>query len=493
MVKLKPHSLFSQLMLAHMSVVILILLFTGAIITYFIDRHFINIREWELVEQANKTAQILKTDLAKEEPDEVHRRAETISLSLDAKIRVMDHKGETLTVIGPRQENDREEPVREENVGLRQREVEHVLQGNVITKKIYGPEMNYSLVAVPVNIDENVTSEPATDADNLGVVVLSKPLSGISETMGYFSRLFIYSAIAGLALAAVLSYALSRRITHPIRNINRTAVEMARGDFSHNLVSRGGEDEIGQLVESFNYAVQQVERTVEQQRKLEELRRNLVANVSHELRAPLSSMRGFTELILDGAISGKEQKKYLQVIMDNTLHLSRLVDDLMELSRLESGSLSLNREKVVLKGVMEWSIDSVFPEAGEKNIRIDMDIEDRELSVSGDVNRLHQMFTNLLRNAIEHTPPHEEVKMTAYSRKRSIIVEVTDKGPGIPEEEQPYIWERFYKIDRARSRDSSGAGLGLSITRQLVEMHGGHIEVYNNPEGSGSTFRIRFN
>ena len=474
-------------MLANMSLIILILLFIGLTITYFFDRHFINVREWELVEQSKKTASILQNDLAGSDMESLRKTASTIALSSETKIRIIDTSGENIMVVDFLEEAG-ENYISSENVGLRQREIDHVLAGNIITKKIYGPEMNFSLVAVPVS-DPVYSGSYPSDEHNNGVLTLSKPLSGISETMGYFSRLFILTALAGLAFAMTVSFFFSRKITSPIKKINQTANEMAQGDFTHNEIASQGSDEMGRLLDSFNYAVREVEKTLDEQRKLEELRRNLIANVSHELRAPLSSMLGFIELIIDGKISVKEQNKYLEIIMDNTLHLSRLVDDLMELSRLESGSLSLIIEKINMCDVIERTVDSIIPEAERRGFDVQLEIADYGIKVMGDENRLYQVFTNLLKNVFDHMADSGKITIKMYKSDGDVITSVTDNGFGIPVEEQPLIWERFYKLDPSRKRGSGGSGLGLSITKQLVEMHGGTVYVENN-EGSGCTFTV---
>lgn len=488
----KPGSLFGKLMLSHLVVVALSLLIIGFSLTYMIENYFFSARELEIVGQARDAAYLIGEDLAKDDPEAVRKTSETLAYSLDAKIRVLNYNRLTVITFDPEIDQERRVIESETGIGLEEREIEHVFKGNMLTKKVYGPALQRVLVAAPI-LQDNHDSEFGMDSEDdlpavIGAVTLSVPLRGIEETIAQISRFMLYSGIVGVFFAAVFAFSLSKKIARPLQKINRAALDMAAGNY-RSKIAEEGDDEIGGLIKTFNYSVEQVEKNHEEQKRLENLRRNLVANVSHELKAPLASVRGYSELMLDGLIEESEKEKYLKIILDNSVHLSRLVDDLLTLSHLESGQVSLELEDIPVEGLARWSFESVAPRSETNDIKLSIDLKPSLPVIRGDRHRLHEVLVNLLENAIAFTPPGGEVKLRVYQSGLRLILEVQDTGCGISGEELPYIFDRFYKVDKSRCRSSAGSGLGLSISRQLVELHGGVIEVESCP-GLGSTFRV---
>jgi two-component system sensor histidine kinase ResE len=224
------------------------------------------------------------------------------------------------------------------------------------------------------------------------------------------------------------------------------------------------------------------------ERRLEEMRREFVANVSHELRTPLTYLQGYTEAILDGlAADPDEEKKYLKIILDETLRLRRLVSDLLDLSRIEAGQLALEKGEVNLAELCSEVAEKVRPLAEEKEIRLELDVPAQLPPAWGNADRLQQVLINLLDNALRHTGAGGKVAVTAKVQGEELAVSVHDTGPGIPPEELPYIFERFYKVEKARTRTTAGTGIGLAIVKGLVEAHGGRVWVESTP-GKGSVF-----
>lgn len=224
------------------------------------------------------------------------------------------------------------------------------------------------------------------------------------------------------------------------------------------------------------------------ERRLEEMRREFVANVSHELRTPLTYLQGYTEAILDGlAADPDEEKKYLKIILDETLRLRRLVSDLLDLSRIEAGQLALEKGEVNLAELCSEVAEKVWPLAEEKEIRLELDVPAQLPPAWGNADRLQQVLINLLDNALRHTGAGGKVAVTAKVQGEELAVSVHDTGPGIPPEELPYIFERFYKVEKARTRTTAGTGIGLAIVKGLVEAHGGRVWVESTP-GKGSVF-----
>ncbi len=483
----KPRSLFGKLMFTHLVVVILTLFIIGFFLTYLMERYFFGMREWELAAQAENAAFLIQEDLLEGDIQAIQKTAGTLAISLDAKIRILDRHGDLIAVFLP-EDNEHVNNPADEGVGLEQKEITQVLEGNIITKKVFGPQLQRLLVAAPV-LKTDIKEYPpdVEQAEVIGAITLSVPLRGVQETIARISLLTFYSGTIAALIAGVLAFSLAKKITRPLQEIKKTAMNVAAGQLGPKIEVKS-DDEIGRVAHTFNIAVDQVERTIQEQKRLETLRRNLVANISHELRGPLTSMRGFTEVMLDGLLKEEEKEKYLRIILDHTIHLSRLVDDLLELSHLESGNLRLECETISIEDVAEFSFQSIAPAAKEKGVQIKLQLKQPLPAVWADQSRLHEILRNLLENAIEHTPPGGRVCFNVSSSPHSVVFEVIDTGDGIPDEDQPHIWERFYKVDKSRNR-SRGSGLGLAITRQLVELHGGHIEL-DSEIGSGSAFRV---
>ena len=223
--------------------------------------------------------------------------------------------------------------------------------------------------------------------------------------------------------------------------------------------------------------------------RLEHIRKDFVANVSHELRTPVTSIKGFSETLLDGAYKDENMAlSFLEIIHEESNRLQELIHDLLELSKIEQHGFSVNLTPTSLEHVLTRVEDITQQRLEEKHIRYEREMQ-HDLIVNGDSNRLIQIFTNIVFNAITHSPAHTHLKVKVYTSNGMSVVEVIDQGIGIQKEEIPRIFERFYRVDRARSRDSGGTGLGLAIVKHLVEAHEGKIQVQSEV-GKGTCMRI---
>ncbi|MCG0276333.1 MAG: cell wall metabolism sensor histidine kinase WalK [Thermosediminibacteraceae bacterium] len=239
--------------------------------------------------------------------------------------------------------------------------------------------------------------------------------------------------------------------------------------------------------ESEIWGVVAVLQDVTREKKLESLRREFVANVSHELRTPLTYLQGYTEALIDDMIEDPvEQKKYLSIILEETLRLRRLVNDLLDLSLIEAGHLNLKKESFKLNKLIERVLKKVNPVAEKKGVSLVAKIKELPL-VLADEDRIEQVLINLIDNALRYTEKGGEITIEASASPQSVVVCVKDQGPGIPEDELPFIWERFHKVDKARTRDNGGTGLGLAIVKGIIEAHGGKVWV-KNLEEKGAVF-----
>jgi two-component system phosphate regulon sensor histidine kinase PhoR len=223
-------------------------------------------------------------------------------------------------------------------------------------------------------------------------------------------------------------------------------------------------------------------------RRLERVRQDFVANVSHEFKTPLTAIQGFAETLLGGAIDdARNNRRFLEVIREHAVRLARLTDDLLKLARIEAGKLEVQFFPVNVLELVESCSDTALLKAARKQIAIDIDIPPGLSPVRGDASLLRDVLQNLLDNAIQYTPEGGLVRVSATADPREVVFTVADTGIGIPLAEQERIFERFYRVDPARSREAGGTGLGLSIAKHIVEAHGGRLSV-ESEIGRGSRF-----
>ncbi|WP_100331452.1 ATP-binding protein [Bacillus xiapuensis] len=231
-----------------------------------------------------------------------------------------------------------------------------------------------------------------------------------------------------------------------------------------------------------------VVRDMTEERRLDKLREDFIANVSHELRTPISMLQGYSEAIVDDIAASEEEKKDIaKIIYDESLRMGRLVNELLDLARMEAGHISLNLEEVDLPSFLKRVTNKFQGLAKEKGIDLQLTVADEAVKTNLDPDRIEQVLTNLIDNALRHTPKGGFVRVSLQSKLEGNHVYVQDSGAGIPEEDLPFVFERFYKADKARTRGRSGTGLGLSIARNIIEAHRGSIKVQSKL-GQGTTF-----
>lgn len=375
--------------------------------------------------------------------------------------------GEKISVVGhhdlPWQKSDLQTIMRGETISYRG--PYHFLKSDVLT------------VAVPLYQDGKVT----------GSVLLSSPLGPIEERVGALQRITLYAGIIGIMLATILSLLLSRTISRPLLKMHRAARSMARGDYSRRVEVKS-RDEVGLLANSLNILAAELQEKITALERLDQTRREFVANVSHELRTPLSIIQGYTEALMDGmAESETERQKYLADTHEEILRLRRLVTEILDLRKIETGHAEMKTQEISMAQLASQVFEQFQALAEDKQIAASIDFAPGSYTAKADPDRIKQVLINLIDNAVRITPPGGRVKVNLKELKDTLQVSVTDTGPGIPPEEQPLIWERFYKVDKSRARTGGGTGLGLAIAKNIIEAHGGSIDVSSEP-GRGSTF-----
>lgn len=300
-----------------------------------------------------------------------------------------------------------------------------------------------------------------------GEITLSLPGLPDQQFLDAMNRA-LYAGVGLAALGAlVMAIVLTRHILTPVETLTSAARGMAAGDLNRRVAvqSRG---EIGELAEAFN-------SMADNRSRQEGLRRNLVNDVAHELRTPLSNLQGYLELLREGLAPATPA--IIAVLHDESLLLSHLVTDLQDLALVEAGQLPLNPEEAALTGPITGAMDALRPQATARGITLTSELPEEMPEVVVDIPRLNQILRNLLRNAIVHSKSGGTVQIDAVARPEAVAVSVHDTGIGISPEHLPYIFDRFYRVDPARARSTGGTGLGLAIVKHLVEASGGSIDV----------------
>ena len=292
------------------------------------------------------------------------------------------------------------------------------------------------------------------------------------------------AAAAATLTALIASLFISRQVVAPVQAMMSASQRIAKGHYEERVqivgdIPKHEQDELGQLALSFNQMADQLERT-------EAMRRQLIGDVTHELRTPLTTIKGYMEGLTDGVLPANDET-YNQIYREAD-RLQRLVNDLQELSRVEAGAFNLNLKTTTVEALVEATIDRIGSQFQEKGVVFTTQIQSDLPNIHVDEDRIGQVLLNLVGNALQYTPAGGKVLITGIKLSEQVQIEITDTGIGIPAEHISHLFTRFYRVDKSRSRQVGGSGIGLTIARHMVEAHGGRIWVKSSGEGKGATF-----
>ncbi len=362
--------------------------------------------------------------------------------------------------------------------------IEPVFRGEVLTRTFFHPYYgeDMMIVAVPIQNEAGAIN---------GAVILNAPVQGMNS---FLTRIYWAIGLIGLlalALTLFIVRRLSRGIIQPLREMEETAASMAQGCYDRRVEVKS-KDEVGQLGESFNTLAQELSHFVARTEQMEKLRRDFVANVSHELRTPLTIIRGYTEALRDGTVTDPEQcARFNNLIVHETERLERLISDLLDLSRLQAQQYKMDVEPIPLAEVAESVVSMLRVRAEKKNIELSWRCEKNIPPILGNGDRLVQLLLILLDNALKYTPEKGGVSVDLAYSMQQVVLTIADTGTGISAEDLSLIWERFYKVDKAHTRENQGTGLGLSIAKEIMDRHGAKVLV-TSELNVGTTFVIQF-
>lgn len=441
----------------------LVMLATGLVLLNMLEKYYLSSAEENLKRTGSLTAEFVLTYL-REDVDAVllSSVAENFSRQINARVMIISPQqtvlGDSLRVGGLL------------GTKMERAEVQAALQGEIGHSIQYSELSNQWVLQVALPVEEKGVSR--------GAVFLAASLNPVYETLIAIRRLFLWATFGAMLFAGVLIVLFTRHLTEPIQKLTIAAQQLAEGQLDQHIPVHT-HDEIGRLAQQFNIMAARVK---EMNRRLT----RFVADVSHELRTPLSSIHICLQTLQDYKMKPAEQKEFLEDINHETQRMIYLVEDLLEITRRQE--VADKRENFPLAGLLTEVINATHPRAERKGLRffteIPPDLPEFYLSVAD----LKRVCFNLLDNALKYTPSGGWVKLAAVQEKEGVLITVQDTGCGLPEEALPHIFERFYRVDKARSRHLGGTGLGLAICREIIEHYGGEIGVLESREGAGSTF-----
>ena len=329
--------------------------------------------------------------------------------------------------------------------------------------------LGYNMKYVAVRISD--------DGGVLGVVRFAMPLSEVQLEMQVIYRAVLFGAVVALMIALAITYFVSRSMTSPIREMKEIAQRLASGDFSRKVRIKS-QDELGELGQSLNTMADELQATMENLKRMDRVRTDFVANVSHELKTPLTLIKGYIETLEDKAINDTEKAgKFISIIKDHANRLSNIIDDLLSLSELELSRDSIEKSEFDLKSLVDDIALGFGHALAAKQQKLTIEPQGQNFKIKADRDKIEQVFVNLIDNAIKYTEDGGLIKVCLVQQNREVVVTVEDNGVGIQKEHIDRVFERFYRVDKGRSRQLGGTGLGLGIAKHIVLAHKGEIRI----------------
>ena len=421
------------------------------------DQYFIENRKELLYEQGRKVAREAATVLYSGNPNSrsLINDLQVLDRFLDAHIWVINSDGIIVAVSGPNEE-------RLLGRQLREGKLDSLAKGESIEERgdFDGMLGESSLtVGYPVFVNNRFS----------GGVLVHASLLEIQKNFREIYRLTLWAILISVAIAYGILYIQIRRISEPLKEISGAAKVIAGGEFHKRLNINTG-DEIEELGNSFNNMAKSLE-------KIEENRRNLIANISHDLRSPMTSIRGFIEGMIDGTIPEDKREHYLNIVLDESNRLIKITNELLELSNMQQGSLEIKKEAFELNETIRRKLVAYEKGITEKKLDVVFSMFEEKTFVLSDQILLERVLSNLMDNAVKFTPEKGSIEIRTSTKEDRIIVEITNTGKSISSEELNRVWERFHKGDTSRGLHNGGYGLGLAIVREIISQLGERIWV----------------
>ena len=459
-------SLFVQYLTVSLVIVLVSFVILGTMLVFFVARYSDTEKKDLLIENAQRVSQLVSEQtvivnnnvhIGDTETSWLSGVMQTISASINADVFITDVKGNTLLCSEGSRCRHRKGTVPSDI--CRQASEQEIFIKTTLDNMYDEPQF---LAGVPILTDVGSRQEIT------GIVFTATDMGTFSTFKGEIMKIFFYASVATFAIVACIIWFFSFKMIKPLRQMSIAAKKLANGDFSVR-VPVSSNNEVGTLARSFNEMANSLSVS-------ETTRRNFIANVSHELKTPMTTIAGFIDGILDGTIPQDKQKQYLRIVSNEVKRLSRLVASMLSLSRIDNGELHLNKQPFNISDVVISTLLTFEQKIEQRHI----DVKGLEscmtpVTVNGDPDLIYQVVYNLFENAVKFTDKggYIQVNLTEYADRTEL--EIKNSGHGIEPDELVHIFERFYKTDKSRSQDKNGMGLGLYIVKTIMHLHGGDI------------------
>lgn len=461
-------TVFSRLFTVYMSILIGSLLLIGLIFSNAFRSYFVNYTETVMIKQAEQiVAEYEKASVTGIiDLNQINFEIKVLDKYLDASTWIVDREGKIIIVSG------------EENRQYIGQSILHKAIEKVYQKEIVRIESGFEQyftepvlsIGYPILMNNNVQR----------ALFIHTPMPEIMQIVQEVQIIFVRVISISSLIAFLCTYILSLYITMPLKQINQAAKLIASGDFQRRIELADRTDEIGQLAESFNYMAEELD-------KIEEMRKSFIANVSHDLRSPLTSIRGFVQAIMDGTIPLEDQNKYLQIVLDEAERMNKMTNDILDLTKVENSNLELQKEPFELNRILKETLIHFEPLSVKRKVHVEVVLAGSETWVCADKEQIIRVLHNLLENAFKFVDDNGLIMVETTYNKDKVHISVSNSGAVIPQEDIGHIWDRFHKVDRSRGKDKVGTGLGLAIVKEVIKQHNEKIWV-TSKEGSMTTF-----
>ncbi|WIF95784.1 sensor histidine kinase [Caminicella sporogenes] len=464
------NTLFKKLIVIYVSIILIGFLVLTYTMSKSFETYFMKQKEKVLIEQAESIqreyAVAYKTGVI--DFERLNFEIQALDRYLNTRIWLINRNGNIYI-------NSRIEDISQLKKELDLNEIERVFNGEIVRRKGYiRTFFNEPVLTIgyPIIINDRVVF----------ALFMNASIPEIKKTISDIYKIAFISLLFSTIIAIVLVFLISRNLTLEIKKINDAVKKIAKGNFQKRLkVNRN--DELGQLIQSFNEMAGELN-------KLDEMRKRFISNLSHDLRTPLTSINGFVKAILDGTIEKDSERKYLEIVAEESERLTKLTNDILDLSKIESGQFPLERVNFNINELLINEIDKFEKRLLEKDIDVSINLSKEKEMVNGDINQIKRVIYNLIDNAVKFVNVGGKISIETKYKNKKMYISIKNTGEMIPKEDLNRIWDRFYKLDLSRGKDKSGSGLGLSIVKEIIKAHDEHIEVKTEGDWIEFTFTL---
>jgi len=463
------NKIFEKLLFISIVILAIAFILVTTFVSSIFSRQFINIRYNELENEAAVIRYLLDSSFIDKDADFLANEMQSAAERYNAEIWIVDNDKNITEIVNGNAVLQNNGKLDDDIIQYYDR----VISGENLERiGTFGSRLSSLVMTYGTPLEK--------DGEVVGALFIHSDLDELQAYLNSITGQVVISAITSLAVAIVLVYAMAQYFTKPLIVMNNYARRLAKGDFDLQI-DIDQKDEVGQLADSFNKMAQEL-KTLDDKRKM------FIGDVSHELRAPLAAIQGYVQGMVDGMIDIKDYKKYLEIVLSETHRLSGLINDLLDLSQIDSGVYPLHFKMFNITELVNKILRIFEGSVEKKSIEIVNESKSKQIEVYADEDRLTQVISNFIDNAIKFSPVFGHIYINVYEEDDKVHLEVKDEGPGLTEDDMSNIWQPFYQVDRARTPNRTrGTGLGLFIAKSIMDQHDAEIGV-KSTLGEGSTF-----